>query len=250
MSILKTEPSNPNEITAASEQVSEDSEQSLQLTNDTTEVEDIFLISPEEYFPDCGCGLVEECVTQDCLEHDSTDASGSNKELGLSGTEHESAEPEHTLDKNAQTVEKGDVHSQIETKVGQDETIEKIEEIDAEQNASALENTEVDAGVQLLLTRPISADREESSSDSTEEDEDPTCFVATAAFRSHAHPDVAFLRMFRNRTLKKYFLGRVFIELYWRIGPKLAKPVSRSEILACLSRALICGIVFLLRRFR
>ncbi|WP_152906773.1 CFI-box-CTERM domain-containing protein [Pseudomonas aeruginosa] len=59
------------------------------------------------------------------------------------------------------------------------------------------------------------------------------CFVATAAYQNPYHPDVKYLRAFRDETLSKSKAGRSFIDWYWRTGPRLAsfvedKPVVRS----------------------
>jgi len=74
-----------------------------------------------------------------------------------------------------------------------------------------------------------------------------SCFVATAAYRDPAHPDVVYLRAFRDRWLAHRAWGRAFIAVYWRVGPKMAGPVRRSPRLAAGSRFLISRIVRLLR---
>lgn len=79
---------------------------------------------------------------------------------------------------------------------------------------------------------------------------DTTCFVATAAFRDHAHEDVAYLRQFRNTVLRRSLAGRVFIAVYWQIGPLLAVPVRRSDRLAALSRLAIGAIVRTIKALR
>lgn len=74
-----------------------------------------------------------------------------------------------------------------------------------------------------------------------------TCFVATAAYGDPDHEDVAFLRQYRNKTLKKTVLGRAFIAIYWKIGPILAKPVKASPRLQKLARSVIGSLVIWLR---
>lgn len=76
---------------------------------------------------------------------------------------------------------------------------------------------------------------------------DGSCFVATAAYRDPSHPDVVFLRAFRDQWLSKRGWGRAFIAFYWRVGPKMAAPVRRNPRLAASSKALIQGIVRILR---
>ncbi len=53
-----------------------------------------------------------------------------------------------------------------------------------------------------------------------------TCFVATAAYGDWHHPEVEFLRWYRDRILANSAAGRTFIRVYWHIGPHLAKLVS------------------------
>lgn len=74
-----------------------------------------------------------------------------------------------------------------------------------------------------------------------------TCFVASVAYDDPNHPDVMFLRYFRDNTLKNYQVGRMFISWYWRNGPKLAKFVERSNILRIFSRTIISIIVKIIR---
>lgn len=75
-----------------------------------------------------------------------------------------------------------------------------------------------------------------------------TCFVATAAYRDPWHPDVVFLRAFRDQWLVNRAWGRAFIAFYWCVGPVMAGPVRRHARLARPFRALIGGIVRILRK--
>ncbi len=74
-----------------------------------------------------------------------------------------------------------------------------------------------------------------------------TCFVASVAYGDPNHADVMFLRNYRDTTLVKTSLGRGFIYLYWRVGPRLAKVVDKSILLRNLSRYIISKIVEILR---
>ena len=76
-----------------------------------------------------------------------------------------------------------------------------------------------------------------------------TCFVASAAYDDPNHPDVVFLRHFRDTKLKTNILGRTFIAFYWKLGPVLANPVSRIPILQHTSRRTIEKIVQVLKAF-
>ena len=98
---------------------------------------------------------------------------------------------------------------------------------------------------------PVIAPPDEEAETPAEDDPEPdhgTCFVATAAYGDAAHPDVVFLRAFRDQWLVKRVWGRAFIAFYWRVGPKMAGCVRRKPRLAPPSRRLIAAIVVALRR--
>lgn len=77
------------------------------------------------------------------------------------------------------------------------------------------------------------------------------CFVASAAYRDPLHPDVVVLRAFRERVLKTTAAGRAFIDFYWWIGPKIARPVYRNPSLGAISKAPLKLIVTYLKwRYR
>lgn len=94
---------------------------------------------------------------------------------------------------------------------------------------------------------PVVEQEEEEEPPQDEEDDDDvplgTCFVATAAYRDPDHPDVVYLRAFRDEWLVHRAWGRVFIKVYWQIGPILARPVRRNRRLGRQSKTVISGIV-------
>lgn len=73
------------------------------------------------------------------------------------------------------------------------------------------------------------------------------CFVATVSYNDANHPDVLFLRQFRDDVLAKNLLGRRFIAWYWRNGPRLARFVGQSKALRMISRVAIGFLVSLIR---
>lgn len=74
-----------------------------------------------------------------------------------------------------------------------------------------------------------------------------TCFVASVAYDDPNHPDVMFLRCFRDNVLNNSKNGQVFITWYWRNGPKLANVVGKSAVLRKVARFSISGVVRLLK---
>jgi hypothetical protein len=74
-----------------------------------------------------------------------------------------------------------------------------------------------------------------------------TCFVATATYKNEFHPNVIFLRNFRDFTLSRHKLGRAFIAWYWDFGPVLASYVEGRRIPTAISRVAIDSIVRVLK---
>lgn len=76
-----------------------------------------------------------------------------------------------------------------------------------------------------------------------------TCFVATATYGDADHPNVRFLRAFRDDCLVRTSIGRTFIGWYWVIGPKLASQVCKYSLLRSLSHASISLLVIVIKLF-
>lgn len=73
------------------------------------------------------------------------------------------------------------------------------------------------------------------------------CFVATAAYSSSIHPDLDTFRKFRDRTLLSNPLGRLFVSVYYQIGPQLAQSVNRSFYLRKIVRFLLEKLAYFMR---
>jgi len=105
-----------------------------------------------------------------------------------------------------------------------------------------------DDGSNLLPHAALPDEDEEIPAEEEPETDQGTCFVATAAYGDPAHPDVVFLRAFRDQWLVQRPWGRAFIAFYWWVGPKMAVYVRRSPRFARPSKVLIGGIVRNLRK--
>ena len=57
------------------------------------------------------------------------------------------------------------------------------------------------------------------------------CFIATAAFGSSVKNQVKALRAFRDTYLIPYALGRIFVRIYYKYSPPLAKFIAKHKIL-------------------
>ncbi|MBU1108703.1 MAG: hypothetical protein KKB51_18650 [Candidatus Riflebacteria bacterium] len=71
------------------------------------------------------------------------------------------------------------------------------------------------------------------------------CFVATRVF-GETHPNTIFLRRFREEVLKQSVAGRIFIRLYYRVGPALAELPGRSPVYR-ICQLFITGLTRLLK---
>lgn len=74
-----------------------------------------------------------------------------------------------------------------------------------------------------------------------------TCFVATAAYGDWRHPDVEFLRWYRDNVLSSSRGGRTFTRTYWVVGPHLAKLVAPHPRIRAAARAVLGRLVCALR---
>ena len=65
------------------------------------------------------------------------------------------------------------------------------------------------------------------------------CFIATACYGSAFHEDVKLLRLFRDKILVPNAIGAVFLSLYYRYSPKLARKIKNSPFLKTIVRTLV-----------
>jgi tetratricopeptide (TPR) repeat protein len=66
------------------------------------------------------------------------------------------------------------------------------------------------------------------------------CFVATACYGSESDESVVILREFRDKVLRKYILGKKFINFYYKYGAHAAIFIRGNQLLLILARKLIC----------
>jgi hypothetical protein len=74
------------------------------------------------------------------------------------------------------------------------------------------------------------------------------CFVATAAWGSPLAAEVAGLRGFRDRVLRRFVLGEVLVESYYTFGPALAGAIRPSDTLRAAARGFLTPIARKLTR--
>lgn len=65
------------------------------------------------------------------------------------------------------------------------------------------------------------------------------CFVATAAFGTPLQTEIQILREWRDNELSFSIAGRQFIDIYYKVGPHLARLVEKNKFIARISRSII-----------
>ncbi|MDH5545710.1 MAG: S8 family serine peptidase [Gammaproteobacteria bacterium] len=70
-------------------------------------------------------------------------------------------------------------------------------------------------------------------------DNDPTCFIATAAYGTGMAPEVRYLRAFRDEFLLSNYLGRKFVEFYYDVSPPIADYLRQHTSLRETMRTLL-----------
>lgn len=65
------------------------------------------------------------------------------------------------------------------------------------------------------------------------------CYIATMAYGDYDHENVIILRRYRDNILNKYFLGRIFIKVYYELSPKLVALLKGNErVNSCIKKTL------------
>lgn len=65
------------------------------------------------------------------------------------------------------------------------------------------------------------------------------CFIATAVYGSYDAPEVIILREFKDKVLINNRLGSLFVRLYYRLSPSIARIISMYKILCSAVNVLL-----------
>lgn len=75
-----------------------------------------------------------------------------------------------------------------------------------------------------------------------------SCYIATMAYQDIDHPQVQFLRGFRDKYLNSSKAGRYFIKLYYQYSPFLVDKLKYQNSIHLLVKKLLDGLIFILRK--
>ena len=70
-------------------------------------------------------------------------------------------------------------------------------------------------------------------------EDNPRCFIATAAYGSSMHKNIGLFKWFRDKVLLKFNAGKSFVDWYYTVGPKGAEIVAAYPALAGGVRAIL-----------
>jgi hypothetical protein len=73
------------------------------------------------------------------------------------------------------------------------------------------------------------------------------CFIATAAYGSALHEDVAWLRSFRDQYLLTNKPGRAFVAFYYEHSPTIADFLRDHEALRTVTRWMLVALIYCLQ---
>lgn len=74
------------------------------------------------------------------------------------------------------------------------------------------------------------------------------CFIATAVYGNYNAPEVLELRAFRDIFLRRYYIGKKFIKVYYQYSPYLAERIKNNGLMKNITYLLIIAPVMTIWR--
>ena len=87
---------------------------------------------------------------------------------------------------------------------------------------------------------------ENDLSEIRDKEQKPRCFIASTVYGEKAY-ETMLLRKFRDEKLKNNFFGTIFIDLYYLISPKIAKLISKNNMLKKLTKTMLKPIIMIIK---
>lgn len=76
---------------------------------------------------------------------------------------------------------------------------------------------------------------------------DKRCFIASCVYGIDAEETI-FLRGFRDNSLRRYLLGRIFIQSYYKVSPSIATLLSKNKWLGGIARLSLDRLIQCLKK--
>ncbi len=73
------------------------------------------------------------------------------------------------------------------------------------------------------------------------------CYIATMVYGDYNHPSVVELRSYRDNSLDKTYLGKLFIKIYYQISPVLVRKIEHKSSINNLIKSILDKIVYKLK---
>lgn len=77
-----------------------------------------------------------------------------------------------------------------------------------------------------------------------------SCYIATMAYGDYEHPQVIVLRKFRDYVLIKYFIGKLFVKLYYFISPKIVLVLKNNNTINRIIRKILDKLIEYIIKYR
>jgi len=74
------------------------------------------------------------------------------------------------------------------------------------------------------------------------------CYIATFVYGSYNNKEVLILRSYRDNVLSKYYFGRLLINIYYKISPKLIKYIGNNLMFKFISKAFIDKFISIIKK--
>jgi hypothetical protein len=95
--------------------------------------------------------------------------------------------------------------------------------------------------------RTVSSKPPVTNSETPQESDSGSCFIATAVYYSYDSPEVIVLRKFRDDVLLKSKIGQMLVLLYYKISPYYARRIKKTGLFRNMIKYVIDIIVKYIR---
>lgn len=73
------------------------------------------------------------------------------------------------------------------------------------------------------------------------------CYIATHVYGSYDSPEVIELRLFRDKYMRRTYIGRLFVRLYYTVSPFMVSRFGEYHSFNCIARRALRNLLFIWR---